>query len=61
MWGIWRRDEVLAKDSRSYQEMSESYRELCEREIRNLICNAVPTKFSWEDLMKFVPEGEQII
>jgi hypothetical protein len=46
---------------RSYQEMSESYRESCEREIRNLIGNAVPMNFSWEDLMKFVPDGEQII
>jgi hypothetical protein len=46
---------------RSYQEMSESYRESCEREIRNLIGNAVPKNFSWEDLMKFVPEREQII
>jgi hypothetical protein len=46
---------------RSYQEMSGSYRESCEREIRNLIGNAVPKNFSWEDLMKFVPEGEQII
>jgi hypothetical protein len=46
---------------RSYQEMSESYRESCEREIRNLVGNAVPKNFSWEDLMKFVPDGEQII
>jgi hypothetical protein len=45
----------------SHQEMSESYRESCEREIRNLIGNAVPKNFSWEDLMKFVPDGEQII
>jgi hypothetical protein len=36
-------------------------RESCEREIRNLIGNAVPMNFSWEDLMKFVPEEEQII
>ncbi len=46
---------------RSYQEMSESYRGSCEREIRNLIGNAVPKNFSWEDLLRFVPEGEQII
>ncbi len=46
---------------RSYQEMSESYRESCEREIRNLIGNAVPKNFSWNDLLKFVPDGEQII
>ena len=46
---------------RSYQEMSESYRESCEREIRNLIGNAVPKNFSWNDLLRFVPEGEQII
>jgi hypothetical protein len=39
----------------------ESYRESCEREIRNLIGNAVPKNFSWEDLMMFVPNGEQII
>jgi hypothetical protein len=25
-------------------------------EIRNLIGNAVPMNFSWEDLMKFVPD-----
>jgi hypothetical protein len=48
-------------EGRSYQEMSESYRESCEREIRNLIGNAVPKNFSWEDLMRFVPEGAQII
>jgi hypothetical protein len=46
---------------RSYHEMSESYRESCEREIRNLIGNAVPKNFSWNDLLRFVPEGEQII
>jgi len=46
---------------RSYQEMSESYRESCDREIRNLIGNAVPKNFSWNDLLRFVPEGEQII
>jgi len=31
---------------RSREEMSESYRESCEREIRNLIGNAVPKNFS---------------
>lgn len=46
---------------RSYQEMSESYRESGEREVRNLIGNAVPKDFSWGDLLRFVPEGEQII
>jgi hypothetical protein len=46
---------------RSREEMSESYRESCEREIRNLIGNAVPKNFSWDDLLRFVPEGEQII
>ncbi len=46
---------------RSREEMSESYRESCEREIRNLIGNAVPRNFSWDDLLRFVPDGEQII
>lgn len=46
---------------RSREEMSESYRESCEREIRNLIGNAIPKNFSWDDLLRFVPEGEQII
>jgi hypothetical protein len=46
---------------RSREEMSESYQESCEREIRNLIGNAVPKNFSWDDLLRFVPEGEQII
>jgi hypothetical protein len=46
---------------RSREEMSASYRESCEREIRNLIGNAVPKNFSWDDLLRFVPEGEQII
>jgi hypothetical protein len=46
---------------RSREEMSRSYRESCEREIRNLIGNAVPKNFSWDDLLRFVPEGEQII
>jgi hypothetical protein len=35
---------------RSYQEMLESYRESCEREIRNLIGHAVPKNFSWAAL-----------
>jgi hypothetical protein len=48
-------------EGRSREEMSESYRESCEREIRNLIGNAVPKNFSWDDLLRFVPEGEQII
>ena len=38
-----------------------AYRESCEREIRNLIRNAVPKNFSWYDLLKFVPDGEQLI
>jgi hypothetical protein len=46
---------------RSREEMSESYQESCERQIRNLIGNAVPKNFSWDDLLRFVPEGEQII
>jgi hypothetical protein len=46
---------------RSHEEMSESYRQSCEREIRNLIGNAVPKSFSWADLLRFVPEGEQIM
>src|SRR5262245_46679328 len=48
-------------EGRSKEEMTESYRESCEREIRNLIGNAVPKNFSWDDLLRFVPEGEQII
>jgi hypothetical protein len=43
---------------RSLEEMSESYRESSESEIRNLIGNAVPKYFSWGDLLRFVPEGE---
>ena len=46
---------------RSREEMSESYQASCEREIRNLIGNSVPKNFSWDDLLRFVPEGEQII
>jgi len=48
-------------EGRSREEMSESYRGSCEREIRNLIGHAVPKNFSWDDLLRFVPEGEQII
>ena len=33
----------------------------CEREIRNLIGAAVPKNFSWDNLRRFEPEGEQII
>jgi len=58
---VWGGFDPKNDQGRSYQEMSESYRESCEREIRNLIGNAVPKNFSWEDLMKFVPDGEQII
>jgi len=57
----WAGFDPQNREGRSYQEMSESYRESCEREIRNLIGNAVPKNFSWEDLLRFVPEGEQII
>ncbi len=48
-------------DGRSYDEMSDSYGESCEREIRKVIGNAVPRNFSWDDLIRFVPEGERII
>ncbi|MCI0659569.1 MAG: hypothetical protein L0220_00695 [Acidobacteria bacterium] len=48
-------------EGRSKEEMTRSYRESCEREIRNLIGNAVPKNFSWDDLLRFVPEGEQIV
>ncbi len=47
-------------DGRSYDEMSESYGESCEREIRKVIGNAIPRNFSWDDLIRFVPEGEEI-
>jgi len=47
-------------DGRSYDEMSDSYTQSCEREIRKIIGNAVPENFSWDDLMKFVPGGHQI-
>jgi hypothetical protein len=46
---------------RSYEEMSESYGESCEREIRKIIGNAVPKNFSWDDLSRFIPEGQQIV
>ena len=48
-------------DGRGYDEMSESYGESCEREIRRVIGNAIPRNFSWDDLIRFVPEGERII
>jgi hypothetical protein len=48
-------------DGRSYDEMSESYGESCEREIRKVIGNAIPRNFSWDDLIRFVPEGERIV
>jgi len=41
--------------------MSESYRESCEREIRTLIGAAVPKNFSWDNLRRLEPDGEQII
>jgi len=33
----------------------------CERGIRNLIGNSVPKNFSWDDLLKFIPEVEQLV
>jgi hypothetical protein len=48
-------------EHRSYEEMSDSYRESCEREIRKVIGNTVPDNFSWEDLSRFIPEGLQIV
>ncbi len=47
-------------DERSYEEMSESYGESCDRHIRRIIGNAVPDDFRWEDLIRFVPDGVQI-
>lgn len=47
-------------EGRDYEEMSESYGQSCEREIRKLIGNAVPANFSWGDLTGFVPAGQQI-
>ncbi len=41
--------------------MSDSYGESCEREIRKVIGNAIPRNFSWDDLIRFVPEGEKIV
>jgi hypothetical protein len=57
----WEGFDPSNDQGRSREEMSESYQESCEREIRNLIGNAVPKNFSWDDLLRFVPEGEQII
>lgn len=48
-------------DGRSYDEMTDSYGESCEREIRKVIGNAIPRNFSWDDLLRFIPEGDQII
>ncbi len=47
-------------DGRSHEEMSESYGQSCEREIRKIIGNAVPMNFSWDDLMRFALGGQQI-
>ncbi len=58
---VWGGFDPSNDQGRSREEMSESYQESCEREIRNLIGNAVPKNFSWEDLLRFVPEDEQII
>jgi hypothetical protein len=58
---VWGGFDQQNGEGRSREEMSESYRGSCEREIRNLIGNAVPKNFSWGDLLRFVPEGEQII
>lgn len=48
-------------DGRSYEEMSDSYGESCEREIRKVIGNALPENFCWDDLMRFAPEGLQVV
>lgn len=56
----WAGFDPYNDDGRSYEEMSESYRQSCEREIRKLIGNAVPENFSWDDLLKFIPEDKQI-
>jgi len=58
---VWAGFDPNNDQGRSHEEMSESYCESCKREIRNLIGNAVPKNFSWDDLLRFVPEGEQII
>jgi hypothetical protein len=47
-------------DGRSYEEMSDSYSESCEREIRKVIGNAIPENFCWDDLLRFAPEGLQV-
>lgn len=57
----WAAFDPTNDDGRSYEEMSESYEQSCEREIRKIIGNAVPQDFSWDDLIRFVPEGEKII
>ena len=41
--------------------MFESYGESCDREVRKVVGNAVPKNFSWEDILRFVPEGQQIV
>lgn len=56
----WAGFDPFNDTGRSYEEMSESYGESCEREIRKIIGNAVPKNFSWDDLLRFVPEGQQI-
>jgi hypothetical protein len=57
----WAGFDPLNDTGRSYEEMSESYGESCEREIRKIIGNAVPKNFSWDDLLRFVPEGQLIV
>ncbi len=57
----WAGFDPFNDTGRSYEEMSESYGESCEREIRRIIGNAVPKNFSWDDLSRFIPEGQQII
>lgn len=57
----WAAFDPVNDDGRSYEEMSESYEQSCEREIRKLIGNAVPQDFSWGDLISFVPEGKKIV
>lgn len=57
----WAGFDPFNDTGRSYEEMSESYGESCEREIRKIIGNAVPKNFSWDDLLRFIPEGQQIV
>ncbi len=57
----WAGFDPFNDTGRSYEEMSESYGESCEREIRKIIGNAVPQNFSWDDLLRFVSEGQQIV